>query len=485
MIKKIHTLFTLIFFCFGVWSCINYTPSDNPAYKLTFSCDTVSFDTVFSTRPTTTARFMIYNNNNKPLNIESVYLGNGSQSCFRFNVDGETTSASKRLKNIYIDAHDSLYVFVELTTDETTDSIPVMVLDSLMFEYNSNISNVKLMAFNQNAIILKNYTLPSDCTFTSKKPYVVLGHLYIPATTTLTLDSGTHIYFHNDANFVVDGNLISNGTLHHPIILRGDRFDNMEDEDQTPYNFLASQWGGLYLQNPNGDYKLNYTDIRCGTYGVVLVGGSRIKPSLTIKNSKIDMIGTYGVYSQNGNVKIENSLISNCGNTCLLALGGSLLVQQSTLANYYPWSSHESAVWLANYYNNDAHDDYFPIESAVFENSIIYGSNLKELTIVKDSASDSEFNFFVHNCLVKYPQINDGNFSDNIWVSKDNVTTVSVFKNTSIENFNTNGYFNFELDKNSPAIGKANAAVAALFPYDLNGNSRLGDNAPDIGAYEY
>jgi hypothetical protein len=43
----------------------------------------------------------------------------------------------------------------------------------------------------------------------------------------------------------------------------------------------------------------------------------------------------------------------------------------------------------------------------------------------------------------------------------------------------------YELDSLSPAIDAGLPTHATEFPLDLNGNSRLDDLAPDLGAYEW
>jgi len=46
-------------------------------------------------------------------------------------------------------------------------------------------------------------------------------------------------------------------------------------------------------------------------------------------------------------------------------------------------------------------------------------------------------------------------------------------------------YFNFMPDSISPVRGIADPTVAAQFPLDLNGNNRMIDNKPDLGAYQW
>jgi hypothetical protein len=56
--------------------------------NLSFSRDTVLFDTVFTTIGSTTKNFKFYNNDNKAVIVEEIELMGGSASPFRINVDG-------------------------------------------------------------------------------------------------------------------------------------------------------------------------------------------------------------------------------------------------------------------------------------------------------------------------------------------------------------------------------------------------------------
>ena len=56
--------------------------------NLSFSVDTVVFDTVFTTVGSTTKQFKIYNPSSKSIQIDEIELMGGEQSPFRLNVDG-------------------------------------------------------------------------------------------------------------------------------------------------------------------------------------------------------------------------------------------------------------------------------------------------------------------------------------------------------------------------------------------------------------
>ena len=71
-------------------------------------------------------------------------------------------------------------------------------------------------------------------------------------------------------------------------------------------------------------------------------------------------------------------------------------------------------------------------------------------------------------------------FTNIIWYNPKD----TIFKNTFYD-LNKLEYYNFIPDSVSPARNIGNPDVAKLYPVDLNGNSRLTDNMPDAGAYEW
>ena len=68
------------------------TFTTSPSNLLTFSTDTIRMDTVFSTVPTSTRTFWVYNRSGDGIRCTNVRLVNGNQTGFRVNVDGEYLS---------------------------------------------------------------------------------------------------------------------------------------------------------------------------------------------------------------------------------------------------------------------------------------------------------------------------------------------------------------------------------------------------------
>ena len=74
--------------------------------NLSFSKDTVVFDTVFTTIGSTTQQFKIYNKDSKTIKIDEIELMGGTNSKFSMNVDG---LQGPIIKDLYIEGGDSLF----------------------------------------------------------------------------------------------------------------------------------------------------------------------------------------------------------------------------------------------------------------------------------------------------------------------------------------------------------------------------------------
>ena len=69
-------------------SCLDENFTSSPDKRLTFSADTLRFDTIISTVSSSTRKIMIYNTNNEGIRVSNVTLVNGDNSGFRINLDG-------------------------------------------------------------------------------------------------------------------------------------------------------------------------------------------------------------------------------------------------------------------------------------------------------------------------------------------------------------------------------------------------------------
>ena len=109
--------------------------STSPSNVLTFSTDTVRFDTLFATVPSSTRTFWVYNRSGDGIRCSTVRLAGGNQVGFRVNVDGEYLSpeAGFQVHNVEIRKNDSVRVFVELTAPVNAAEGQQFIEDELVF----------------------------------------------------------------------------------------------------------------------------------------------------------------------------------------------------------------------------------------------------------------------------------------------------------------------------------------------------------------
>ena len=140
--------------------------------------DTIKLDTVFSTVPSSTRSFWVYNKSGSGLRNINVRLENGNQAGFRVNVDGTYLSSSSgfQTNGIEVRNKDSIRVFVELTSPVNNGDKPLKIEDNIVFTLESGIrQKVNLTAYSWDATIMKNVVIDNDSIFDSvSKPIVVL-----------------------------------------------------------------------------------------------------------------------------------------------------------------------------------------------------------------------------------------------------------------------------------------------------------------------
>jgi len=449
---------------------------ENPEASLSFNMDTLYFDTVFTTIGTTTEAFRVYNSHKQFLKIDEISLAGGASSVFRINVDG---SPGLHFTDVEIAPGDSMYVFVEATLDPNESDEILRIQDSIVFQTNGNLQDIDLVAWGQDVHLIEDSVISEHTTWIADKPYLILNYAFVDSLSSLTIDRGVKIHLHRDALLYVDGTLQINGSLEEPVWIGGDRLEKF-------YEDVPGQWGFIYLSELSHQNRINYTEIRNGTLGVLISAPpeSGKMPDLEISNSLINHMSSHGIYALNAEISASNLVIGNCGGSCTgLNYGGNYQFIHCTFANYWPsgYSNRQlPALLLSDYFVTRDEESgeliLYPdgvFERAEFLNSIIYGNNRTELLI--ESYNDLQLNYLFDYCLTKMDESDYDYSSDPLF--------------TNIIN-NEDPLFvaapdTFQLDSLSPAIDAGLPAYAIEFPFDLNWNSRLDDDAPDLGSYEW
>ncbi len=377
----------------SLFSCKKDSFNTSGDARISFSADSVKFDTVFTGVGSVTQSFKIFNENDQRLRM-SVKLMGGATSPFKINING---TALPEVTNIDIAADDSIYVFVSITINPTSANLPFILADSIAVNYNGNTQFVQLQAYGQNAVFLNNTTISSNTTWTTVLPYVILGGLQVSEAATLTIPAGAKIYCHADAPFLVDGTLLVNGTKDEPVIFSGDRLDE-------PYNKFPAAWPGIYFRQGSRNNVIRFTTIKNATKAIVVQEPSvNASPKLVIHQSVIDNAFTTGLFCTNSSVQMDNSLISNCGTNIAIESGGNYSFTNCTvvsLSNEY--ILHKLPVLKATNFaeinGNTVSNDL----AAVFKNCILWGDNNgieSELDVQKQGSN--AFDVTIDHCIYK------------------------------------------------------------------------------------
>ncbi|HOW32445.1 MAG TPA: hypothetical protein PLP88_12850, partial [Bacteroidales bacterium] len=433
-------LLTASGFSFIFQSCQKEEFNTGSDFKLEFSNDTVIFDTVFTSIGTATQALMVYNNSDLPVKIASVSLAGGSSSPYRINIDGDAVFKQSDLE---IAAKDSLYIFVKVTIDPNNTDEPLIRTDSILFETNGNLQEVKLVAWGQDAYFHNNDTLSGNVEFTNNKPHVIYGNLVVDSLSMLTVDEGVQLCFHKNSGLIVrnTGTLKVNGTLASPVVFRSDTYVNFDPLHDT----VPGMWNGLWLQGGSGKYDFTYAEIRNSDVGIMIDScNASSPPALTLYNCKIRNTTSYGLYTQSATILAANCEFSNSGGYLLCLQGGSYDFRHCTFANYWQWLRKTPSVYLRNSYEDILGRSHkSPLNTAYFGNSIVYGTYREDDTLTEVIAYAEKgigFNFTFDNCLVinNLQKHYSSNFSNCIMKAD------SVFMDTD--------HWNFELDTLSPAL---------------------------------
>lgn len=463
-----NLIYLLIFTVLTVLSFSCKKPLNYSNKNLSFSTDTLLFDTVFTTIGSTTKRFKIYNTDNTVINIEEMELMGGADSPFRINIDG---TSGLIFDNVDLEGGDSLFAFVEVTLAVNNVSNPLVISDSIRFKTNGKNQYVKLDVWGQDAYFHVN-ELVSDAIdpWLNDKPHVIYGIAAVGypetetspeiADQTLTIPEGTQIYSHKGATmFVYKSSLIINGTLGNEVIFSGDRLESFYDD-------VSGQWRGIHL-NQAKDCIIDYAIIKNGGIGLQ-VDTTSSNTTLTLKNTIITNNDFYNLYLVAGPVvTVENCLFGDAGIMSVFNFaGGDISFTNCNFVNYWSGSRSGPSFGVKTWYE---------VDNTVYErdlklkvnNSVMYGNVENELVI--DSLANSPYVFDVtfENCVYKSEEeLSYTYIINSIWNQNP------LFVDTSEKDF--------KVQSGSPLIDAGN-----LINYTAQSIDGVARSIPDIGVYEY
>jgi hypothetical protein len=481
--------------------------------KLSFSRDTVKFDTVFTSVGSVTERLWVYNRNPRAVKVEEISLQSQPGVTYTLVIDGDAgTSARDKV----IRGKDSLLVLVRATIDPTPgDEKPFLVENDLRFRTNGNDQQVKVVSYGQNAYFHDNVRLRCNEVWRNDKPHVIYNVALVDSACTLTIEPGTRIYSHAGAFLVVKGRLRINPSYRPTGELKADdrsivRFQG--DRRESKYAEVPGQWGGIEFEASSHDNEIRFTEIKNASFGLLIYNpyNRQPRPKVTVENSIIRNISSAsldfatgglslqgaGLLGLSGDFTVRNTLLTNCWEYAIWGVQGSVYeLDYCTIANYI----------YAPPGNGDA-----PMRQT---SSVVLGDELRINGIARPLASPR---FVMRNSIVWAPTrfttddtgedellfSNGERYASNIIISTSVLRTkkytsgpLSQAKNGNILNpvegpnylFRSTPsrprgkVFNYELDTLSPASNRGLPLPGLTV--DLLNRPR-DPNTPDIGAYE-
>ena len=473
MIKNIFKIVVSVaVLIFTLMSCEEDKISTDTSLMLNFSADTVRFDTIFTAQGSATYKLKVYNPSKNRVLIESITLNEAEN--YKMSVSGISADV---VNNTYLNAHDSLIMFIQVYIDPNDDKTPFIIRDSIDFFFNNHTQVLQLEAYGRNVTRFKNKTITSDTTITAEIPILISDSLIIAEGATLTLSPGAKLYCQKASVIYVQGKLISEGTIDSWVEIRGDRDDYMNTIPPLSYDQASGQWGGIKIASTSFDNILEYTDVRNADFGIVIDTTNIEKVTLTVKNSIVRNMLYNVIHAVNAKVDIVNSLLYNAGEHILKLEGGNYNVVHCTLTNNYSfsWGGRTQPIL---YFSNRCNEEILSFKS-IMCNSIVFGNYASEIYYNIDEESKSA-EYVFKNCIVKQ---NLKTVDTNIYVDCIlNSSPKFVYEEIKDDTYRQ---YDYHLTSSSPAIGNASSEYSSSLPLDLDGNNRLQDGISDIGCYEF
>ncbi|MBC8051507.1 MAG: hypothetical protein H7Y13_00420 [Sphingobacteriaceae bacterium] len=442
-----------------LWACEKDKITTDSSAMLEFSSDSIFFDTVFTSVGSTTRRIKVYNRGKYGVKISQIKLAGGAASNYQININGV---AGNFVPDIELAGKDSLNIFVKVTINPNSDQLPFIVNDSIEFTTNGNYQKVVLTAYGQNAVFLKDLVIDANTVWNNSLPYVIYNSVKVNTNQTLTIQKGSRIYFHKNAQLKIAGTLKVNGTLNDSISFSSDRLEKIYQDE-------PGQWGGLHFLSTSRDNHINYAYIKNAVTGVRVDSLSlNSGPKLLLTNSIIKNMELAGLYLDNTELAGFNNLIANCGRHLIYAAnGGRYNLKQNTFVNA---GSRFPRTTPSLFFSDFSGSGVSKSMDLTLINNIIWGNLADELLIQKSGTLP--FSQIVRKNLIKS--------RDTALEGLGNILNLNpMFKAAEKDNFS--------LSPLSPAGNKGEDLTADTYfglwlSKDLNGKARLFPS--DLGSYE-
>ncbi len=444
---------------FIIWACQPEEEvfTDDPNLKLTYSTDTLEFDTLIANLDSRSRRVRIFNPNANAIRINRLGMAT-NPSPFRLIINGqESTSFS----NIDLLGGDSLLVVVSANLPGDNNVQPSLIKDSLLIDYLNSSDHVKVRAWRQDAQVKRGLQISEPTVWPAGLPYLIEDFLLIDSAGSLTIEAGSKIFMQNGAGIFVQGKLEILGTAAARVLITSSRFDEAYEE-------APGQWDGIYILEGSEGNIIQHAEIKNGTYGVrVGAPDDNNTFDVEISHTIIANMASAGILAFTSDVYAYNTLIYNCRDFLVGNIaGGNYRYEHCTFTNFpTDFFREEPSVQFSDVLF--LQDDVIAAPLNVFlRNSIIWGGLDEELLI-----SDEGNHLITLNITNNIIRSNNALFD---------VNNNQLSRADNYPSFMATLGRDYSIDSLSPAI---DTAVPSAIITDLTGMAR--DSLPDLGAYEW
>lgn len=420
------------------------------ARDLVFSSDTLSLDTIYSGFVSPTAKLTLRNVGDDDVTIGRIRLEGGESSHFGVNIGGRPLAD---VSGVRLAHGDSLYIFVCVRRPEPRGGRALTRLaDRIVVESGGNVWQVALDAAVLNVCRVGGVVEADAEWLCDTVPYLLSDTLCVSGSARLVVGPGVEVLMARGGAVEVRGSLVLAGAPGRRVRLRPMRQDGF-------YEDIPGQWGGVRVRG-GGSVSLNYADVACSSYGVMADSAS----SVTADGLWVRDALRSAVSSRWADLRLSNTLLTNCGGAAIDAAGGSVRLLHTTIANYYAWDVRRSAALRL------VRADSLVAMRADVMNTIVAGSLAAE--VVVDSLPLADVSF--RNSLIR---------ADKKKVEAEE----DVFLNCKVVSdprFADRAAADYRLTPRSEAVGLADASLAKDAPTDIEGESRLDADTIQAGAFQ-
>lgn len=426
--------------------------------KLSFSTDTLLFDTVFTAVGSVNRRIKVYNNHQKIISISSIRLGGGKNSYFSLIINGVPINERS---DVQIAGKDSISIFIKATINPNNLNQPFIVEDSIVFKTNGNEQAINLIAYGQNAVFINGETINSNTTWGPALPYIINKSVTVAEGATLTVAPGARILFHGNSFMNIRGRLNVIGTVYNQVLFAGDRTESFYENE-------AGQWMGIRFTSAGSNSAINYATIKNAVIGLMADSlTANGNPKLLLTNSTVKNMTVAGFAGYYTSFAAFNNLFYNSGQYLLYGVGGgNYNLKQNTFAGF----NIEFPRRTAALYFSDAGNGRTGDLNIDLTNNIVWGILTEELNVERKTSFALTTNFranIIKTALQTYSNMNYLN-------------TDPKFIDVSVNNF--------KLQNSSPALNKGLSLVSDNYygdflNKDIMNSSRLFPS--ELGCYEH